>query len=338
MTKKSAILLLNVGSPASPQVKDVRQYLRRFLYDPHVIDIPALPRWFLVNCIIAPFRAPKSAKLYKHLWTQNGAPLVYYAYQVQNKLQNELNNQADVFIGMSYGDPLIQKTLKAIKKAGYSKLIVLPMFPQYASSSSGAAIDAVTSEVNKWDISPDVQIIPQFYNHPAFIKAFVQHIKNYNPQTYNHIIFSYHGLPMSHLKKMCTSNDINNCDCEISTPTDTNNACYKAACYETTRLIASELNLNNNVYSVGFQSRLNQKWILPFTDKLITSHARRGNKKLLIIAPSFVADCLETTIEIGFEYKKLFQQAGGQQLQLVESLNDSPEWIQALKEIILPYF
>ncbi|MDR1054240.1 MAG: ferrochelatase [Prevotellaceae bacterium] len=334
MSTKTAILLVNVGSPNSPQTKDVRRYLKQFLYNKRVIGVPKFPRWFLANYIIAPFRAPKSAKLYKQLWTANGAPLVHYTQLVNEKLQAELEKKADVFVGMNYGKPFIRETLQIVRQVGYAKLIVLPMFPQYASSSSGATIETVMSLVKQWTVIPEIHIVNQFYNHPLFIKAFADRIKSSHPEDYEHIIFSYHGLPVSHLQQTCAIPDYTECNCE-HTDSQNNNTCYRFACYQTTRLLANELNLDKSTYSVGFQSRMSQGWIQPFTNKLLIAKARQGVKKILAVSPSFVTDCLETTIEIGFEYRKLFQEYGGQKLDLVESLNDSPLWINALKNILM---
>ena len=332
MPNTTALLLINVGSPDSPKKKDVRSYLKRFLYDRRVINAPKLQRWFLVNCIIAPLRASKSAKLYKQLWSNNGFPLARYAQLVKGDLQNLLSNHADIFIGMNYGEPFVNKTLDIIKQNGYTKLIVLPLFPQYASSTTGVAIDKVMKAIREWHVIPELRIINKFYNHPLFIKAFVERIKEYDISEYDHILFSYHGLPTEHLQKMCSVSNTTECSCEQSFPPG-NNMCYKAACYETTRLIAAELGLDKNSYSVGFQSHMSKNWMQPFSNKLVVAKARQGVKKLLVIAPSFVANCLETTIEIAYDYKKLFQQYGGKQLDLVESLNNSPIWIDALVSI-----
>lgn len=330
----TAIILINVGSPKSTSTKDVRQYLRQFLNNPRVIDMACLPRWLLVNLIIAPFRAPKSAKLYKQIWFNNSFPLLHYAQRVKNMLQDELANSADVFIGMNYGQYPLNETLNVIQHKHYDHLIIVPLFPQYASSSTGAAIEAALHVIKSWTVMPEIKVINQFYRHPLFIKAFTEKIKVYQPDKFDHIIFTYHGLPLSHLQHMCTSTDCTTCGCEQHLPSDKHTTCYKAACYETTRLIANQLSLQANQYSVGFQSRLSKKWMQPFTDKIIMAKARQGIKNILVVAPSFVADCLETTVEIGFEYRKLFQEHGGQNLQLVDSLNDSPDWIAALKSII----
>ena len=295
--------------------------------------MPAVSRYLLVNGIIAPFRAPKSEKLYRQLWTSNGAPLVYYAQRIKDELQTVFADKADVYMGMSFGQPLLGSVLKTIREKNYTRLIVLPLFPQYASSSSGVAIAEVLNTLKKWTVIPELKIINQFYNNEWFIKAFANRISKYNLGDYEHIIFSFHGLPVKHLEQMCKSKNIDNCECQLHSQAG-NSLCYKDACYETARLLANELGLVNSRYSVSFQSRLSKNWIQPFTDKLIVAQARKGVKNILVVAPSFIADCLETTIEIGYEYRKLFQEHGGKKLQLVESLNDSPNWILALEKII----
>ena len=330
---KKAILLVNTGSPDSPKTKDVRCYLRRFLYNRRVINMPNIKRWILVNMVIAAFRAPKSAKLYKQLHTKNGFPLVYYGNSIKEKLQDIYKDNSDVYVAMSFGKPSIKNVLDIIKQNNYQHLTVLPLFPQYASSSTGVVIEEFMDIVKKWTLIPQITIINSFYNNPLFIKAFAKRIKEYKPDDYDHVLFSYHGLPMSHIQQACSSKNPCECECE-HTLSQQNPYCYKAACYETTRLIAQAAGLHEKDYSVGFQSRMDKNWLQPYTDKLIVAKARQGAKKLLVVAPSFIADCLETTIEIGFEYKKLFQEAGGHTLTLVESLNDSNEWIVALKDII----
>lgn len=335
-TKKTAVLLINVGTPDEPTVKAVRRYLFEFLNDRRVIDIPLIAQKILVNLIIVPFRAPKSTKLYQRLWTEKGSPLLYISENVQEKLQEKLADKALVFMAMRYGNPSMGKALSSIKKGNFDRVVVLPMFPQYASSSNGTAIQAVTDEIRKWNTIPEIHIINQFYDHPAFLNAFSERIQSYHPENYNHIIFTYHGLPNRHIEKNHPEESIKTCNCETSLP-EFGKFCYKATCYQTTRELVKRLGLQKEQYSVSFQSRLSNNWMTPFTDKNMINRAKQGIKKLLVVAPAFVADCLETTVEIGWEYKELFIANGGEELQMVESLNDSPVWIDALDEILKPY-
>jgi len=335
--KKTAILLINVGTPDEPTVKAVRRYLSEFLNDRRVIDIPLVLQKILVNLIIVPFRAPKSTKLYQRLWTEKGSPLLYYSEKVQEELQKKLDAKAEVFMAMRYGNPSIGKALAAIKKGNFDRIVVFPMFPQYASSTNGTAIQAVMDQIRRWNTLPEINAVNQFYDHPAFLDAFTARIQTYQPENYDHVIFSYHGLPNRHLEKNHPEESINTCNCETVLP-EFGKFCYKATCYQTTRELVKRLGLKNGQYSVSFQSRLSNNWMTPFTDKNLISRAKQGNKNVLVVAPAFVADCLETTVEIGWEYKELFAENGGENLQLVESLNDSPQWISAMEEILQPYF
>jgi len=341
MKLKTAVLLINLGTPDSPAVKDVRKYLFEFLNDPRVIDIPAIARSILVNLIIVPFRAPKSAKIYEELWTNNGlpdgrkgSPILYYGKSVQEKLQNVLGDNYDVYLAMRYKNPSIDFALSEIYKNNYEKIIVIPLFPQYASASTGSVIDKVMTIMKKWWVIPDIKFISQYYDNVGFINTIVERAKKYNIEKYDHVLFSYHGLPVRQVDKVYKDGTLcesHNCENEIN---ETNKFCYKATCYATTRLIVQKLGLPVEKYTVCFQSRLDKKWLEPFTDKVIIEQAKKGAKKLLVFSPAFVADCLETLIEIGVEYQKLFEEHGGEKVQLVESLNDHPMWVETLKEIV----
>lgn len=342
MNLKTAVLLINLGTPDSPSVKDVRKYLFEFLNDPRVIDIPALARFLLVNLIIVPFRAPESAKVYQELWTHNGlpngikgSPILYYGKSVQEKLQKALGSKYDVHLAMRYKNPSIDDVLTEIYKKNYKKIVVIPLFPQYASATTGSVIDKVMKIMSKWWVIPVVQFISQFYDNEGYINTVVERSRKYKIEEYDHVLFSYHGLPVRQVDKVYKDGTLceeHNCETEIN---ETNKFCYKATCYATTRLIAQRLNLPKEKYTVCFQSRLDKKWLEPFADKMIIEQARKGAKKLLVFSPAFVADCLETLIEIGVEYQKLFEEHGGEKVQLVESLNDHPMWIETLKELVL---
>jgi ferrochelatase len=330
---KTAVLLINLGTPDSPSVGDVRSYLSQFLNDPRVIDIPWLLRKMLVNLVIVPFRAPKSAKVYQQLWTTNGSPLLYYGNRVRDLLQKELNADYDVHLAMRYKNPSVPDVLEIIRKKHYGRIIVLPLFPQYASASTGSALDEVMRVIRKWWVIPEIRFVSQYYDHPRFIEGFLERGKQYNLNEYDHVLFSYHGLPERQVDKVYEEGLCSDRDCENEI-TEENQFCYKATCYATTRLIAAGLNIPKEKYTVCFQSRLDQKWIKPFSDEVVKECAAKGMKKLLVFSPAFTADCLETVIEIGREYDDLFKEHGGEKVQLVESLNDHPTWIQCLKEIV----
>ncbi len=333
MKANKAVLLINLGTPDSPETGDVRRYLSQFLNDPRVIDIPWLARKLLVNFIIVPFRAPKSAKIYKELWTEKGSPLLYHTENVKQKLQAQLGDDYYVDFAMRYQNPGLPVVLEKLRKMNFKEITLLPMFPQYASSSTGSALEEAMRVIMKWWVIPEVRMVSQYHNNPGFIDAFVERGKQYDVDSYDHVLFSYHGLPERQVDKVYNDGLCNDRDCEHES-TRENQYCYKAVCYETTRLIAEKLGLPKDKYSVGFQSRLDDKWIKPYSDKLVEEYAKKGMKRLLVFSPAFTADCLETTIEIGDEYLEIFQEHGGEHLQLVESLNDSDKWVSTLKSIV----
>lgn len=332
--EQSAVILVNVGTPDSPSVTDVRRYLSQFLNDRRVIDLPWLLQKALVNLIIVPFRAPKSAKLYEQLWTKNGSPLLYYSVQVAAKLQLRMGEGYHVYNAMRYGNPSLESVLKEIEYLKYRKIVVLPLFPQYASATTGSVFQFVLAQISRWNVIPELQLINHFHNHPAFIEAFAASAAQYEATDWDHVIFSFHGLPLRQLNKVHPGGvACNECLCKTHT-IEAGRFCYQAACYETARLIAHKAGFSAKDYSVSFQSRLTKDWMSPFTDEVLVQKAQAGLKKILIFAPSFVADCLETTIEIEKEYSLLFRKHGGEHLQLVESLNDHDEWIEGLVQIL----
>lgn len=332
---KNAVLLVNLGTPDSPKVKDVRKYLFEFLNDDRVIDIPSLLRFLLVNFIIVPFRAPNSAKLYKELWRDDGSPLLSYSISLKDKLQNTLDNDFDVYLGMRYQNPSLKDVLSKIKEKNYTRLVVLPLFPQYSSATTGSVYQKVMEIIKSWWVIPEVIFINEFYDNEGFISAFVEVGKKYPLNEYDHILFSYHGLPNRQVDKSHPDRrSCKSCECEISYKPEFK-YCYKASCYQTTRLLAKSLQIPEDKYTVCFQSRLDKEWLEPFSDEVLINLAQNGAKKVLVFSPAFVADCLETLIEIGYEYQKIFSENGGRTVQLVESLNDHPLWIEALKNIIL---
>lgn len=332
---KRCVLLINLGTPDSPSVKNVRKYLSEFLNDPRVIDINPIARFFLVNFIIVPFRAPKSAKIYQQLWTKDGSPILIYGESVQKKLQASLGDDFDVELAMRYQNPNLEKVCARMEKKGYNKIIIIPLFPQYASASTGSAVEKAMELISKWWVIPEIKIISQFYDDEDYLNCVIEQSKKYKLSEYDHILFSYHGLPVRQVDKVYSDGkpcSDHKCEEEIN---DDNHSCYKATCYATTRLLAQKLNLPQEKYTVCFQSRLDKDWLEPFSDKVVEEWAKKGAKKLLVFSPAFVADCLETTVEIGVEYQKLFEDNGGEKIQLVESLNDHPMWIETLKKFVL---
>lgn len=334
MKNKTAVLLINLGTPDSPSVSDVRSYLSQFLNDPRVIDIPWFFRKILVNLIIVPFRAPKSAKVYQKVWTEKGSPLLYHSENARDLLQKELGESHDVYLAMRYKNPSIPGVLEKIRRMNYPRIVVLPMFPQYASATTGSAHEEVMRVIKTWWVIPEIRFISQYYAHPLYIDGFIDRARKYNLAEYEHVLFSYHGLPERQVDKVY-DNDLcanHNCETEI---TEENKFCYKATCYATTRLLAGKLGIPEEKYTVCFQSRLDKKWLTPFSDTVVEDCARKGMKKILVFSPAFTADCLETIIEIGEEYQELFHNLGGEKVQLVESLNDHPSWIGCMKDLVL---
>ena len=304
--------------------------------DGRVIDIPYLQRWLLVNLIIAPFRSPQSAKGYEQLWTKDGSPLKVYGFQVADLVQKALGPDYQVVFGMRYQNPSLKSALEQFKDKGLKELIVIPMYPQYASASTGSTHEKLMDEIKSWEVIPTIKVISQFFSHPLFIKAFADLGKKYLAEAkYDHVLFSYHGLPERQILKASSDNYCRLGDC-CNTYHSKNQYCYRAQCFATTRLLVKELGLTDNQHTVCFQSRLGKEpWIKPYTDEVITDLAKRRIKHVLVFSPAFVADCLETTVEIGMEYQHLFKSLGGERWQLVESLNTSPTWIECLKELVL---
>lgn len=336
MRSKTAVLLLNVGSPVNPGTSGVRKFLSEFLNDRRVIDIPWLYRKILVNIIIVPFRTHRSAKLYKRLWKENGSPLILHGISLQKKLQKKLGEDYIVEFASNYQQPNIKMAVAKVCSMNVSRIVAFPLFPQYASSTTGSAIEKLFTSLSSENTIPSVTTIQQYYNHPAYIEAMISNIREYDYQGFDHIILSYHGLPVSQVNKSHNgiSCDHFNCTREV---TENNIYCYHSACYATSRHLATKLNLDEKGYTVSFQSRISKNWLTPFTDEIITKLAKEGKKRLLIICPSFTADCLETIIEVGEGYKEQFLLNGGTELILVKSLNDSTYWVDAIAEMINDY-
>lgn len=334
MEKKTGVLLINLGTPDSPSVGHVRSYLSQFLNDPRVIDIPWLSRKMLVNFIIVPFRAPKSAVVYKKLWTDNGSPLLYYSEEARRLLQQSLGSGYEVHLAMRYKNPSIPSVLEDMRRKNYDDIVVVTMFPQYASASTGSALEEVMAVVKKWWVIPEIRFVSQYFDHPTYIDAFVARGRQYNLEAYDHVIFSYHGLPERQVDKVHEKGTCADYDCENQLTAE-NKYCYRATCYATTRRIAAKLQIPREKYTVSFQSRLNNKWLMPFSDQVVAECGKKGMKNILVFSPAFTADCLETIIEIGEEYQDIFKANGGEKVQLVESLNDHPLWVQCLRELVL---
>jgi ferrochelatase len=354
---KKGVLLVNLGSPDSPSIKDVRKYLSEFLNDPLVIDIHPIARFFLVNFIIVPFRAKKSAKLYEHIWTKEGSPLITHSIRQKELLQQRLTpspspggegNEYVVELGMRYQSPSIESAFKKLMDQKVDSIIAVPLYPHWASSSTESTVVEIKRIAKKFSYT-NFKIIEKFYDNENYLNALVDVAEKYLPAPQSHIpitpfkggqtaeydfyVFSYHGLPERQITKIypdhCAVNDA--CCAAIS---EKNKLCYRAACYYTTRQLVKRLSIPEGKYITSFQSRLDDKWLKPYSDKVIEQLAKEGKKKILAFSPAFVADCLETIYEIGIEYNELFRKQGGEKIQLVESLNENAKWIECLAALV----
>lgn len=328
---KTGILLVNLGTPDAPSRGAVYRYLKQFLLDPRVIDYPWLPRNLLVRGIIAPFRSGSSAKLYKQLWTEEGSPLKVYGEQVRDMVQEQMGADFAVELAMRYQSPSIEYGIDNLMAKQVTDIIVFPMFPQYASATTGSVHDEVMRILRKKQVIPNVKLINSYHDLDAMIDIFVDNARQFDLDSYDHIIFSYHGLPQRQLRK---ADDCNHClqsaDC-CQSISSKNQFCYSAQCHGTTQAIVAKLGLSSERYTTAFQSRLGpEAWAQPYTSKIIEAQAEKGAKRLLVFSPAFVADCLETIIEIGYEYQEEFEEMGGEKVDLVPSLNADPRWVDAI--------
>ena len=330
---KRALLIVNLGTPNKPTYFSVFKYLRQFLMDGRVININPILRFLLVNLIICPTRSFSSTKIYKKVWNdETGSPLLHNTKKLAEKIQSKLPEYI-VEYAMRYQSPSIEKALNKLLIQNPDEIIILPLFPHYAAATTGSVYEEVSRILSKKWVVPKIKFINQFYDNDKFIDAWVEKAKKFDINSYDKIIFSYHGIPKSHVDNVYESSVCNDHDCEKKI-TEDNKFCYKATTHETTKLIASRLNINPENYLVTYQSRLTNNWLSPFTDDVLQSLANEGSKNILVFSPSFTADCLETIIEIGDEYNELFISSGGQKLDYVESLNYSDLWSDAIISII----
>lgn len=341
MTKfgKKGVLMVNLGTPDSPNRKDVRRYLTQFLMDARVIDYPFLVRSLLVKGVIAPFRSGSSSKLYKELWTEKGSPLKVYGERLSESVRKQLGEEYVVELAMRYQNPSMESALRKLLQAQVSEIIVLPLFPQYASATTGSVHEEVMRLLVKEESIPNVKLINSYYDYAPMIEVFVENAKQFNLEEYDHILFSYHGLPQRQLRKAdaCGNYCLKQENC-CRTISAVNQFCYSAQCHATTQAIVNKLDLKEEQYTTCFQSRLGpEKWAQPYTSKIIEEQSKKGAKRLLVFSPAFVADCLETIIEIGTEYQEEFEEMGGEHVDLVPSLNDNPKWISAVADLIKTY-
>jgi ferrochelatase len=332
----AGLLLINLGTPRSPEPRDVRRYLREFLSDPRVLDIAAWKRWFVLNLIILPLRPRRSGEAYAKIWTERGSPLLVHLRDLAAKVQERLGSAARVEIGMRYGEPSIAEALARLREAGADRVVVFPLYPQYSSAATGSSLERVFREAAGLWNAPALHVVPPFHDHPRFLDCCAEaarpHLREVDPEI---VFFSFHGLPVRQIRK----SDPTGRHC-LGTPdccariAAANRNCYRAQCFATARLLAERLGVPRDQWEVCFQSRLGRDpWIRPYTDERLAEHARRGVKRAVILSPAFVADCLETLEELGIRASESWGAHGGEVLRLVPSLNATDVWADAVVAI-----
>jgi len=333
---KKAVLLANLGSPDSTEVKDVRTYLSEFLMDERVIDIPYFVRTVLVKGIIVPFRAPKSAIKYKTIWTENGSPLIHTSKQVQQKLTTALG--IPVELCMRYANPTPGYALDKLKRENpdLEEVVLVPLYPHYAMSSYETAVEHVKLTYSNGNYPFGLKIVPPFYNHPGYIESLVNSIKPHLQKEFDHLLFSYHGIPKRHvLKTDCTgSHCFSSANC-CSIASAAHDVCYRHQIIETTHLVSERLGLPKEKFSFSFQSRLGtDAWLQPYSVEQFKKFPQQGIKKLIVVCPAFVSDCLETLEEIQVEGQEDFMKAGGVAYSVIPCLNEREDWIKTLVNLV----
>jgi ferrochelatase len=334
--KRTGILIVNLGTPDAPTRSAVYRYLKEFLTDRRVITEPWLKRQLLVRGIIAPFRSGPSSKIYQQVWTEDGSPLKIYGYNLVEKLASRFNDEVHVELAMRYQQPSIETALQKLLQANVDRIVIFPLFPQYASATTGSIYEKVMKILEKeWTI-PELHFIQSYPTNKEMIRLFAENGReHFELEDYDHFLFSFHGLPVSQIYdadryNYCRADGI--CCKELN---QKNKFCYSAQSYATAQSIADVLNLSEEDYTVCFQSRLGRaEWLQPYTSDVLETRYEKGDRKILTFCPAFVADCLETTIEIGVEYEEEFTEMGGETLDLVPSLNDKDEWADAIVNII----
>ncbi len=334
MTKKG-VLLVNLGSPDSPNPKDVKKYLGEFLMDERVIDVPLWARTLLVKGIVLNTRPKASAKAYQKIWWEEGSPLIVLSERLQDKLKTEVD--FPVALAMRYGSMTIKKGLQELADQGVDEVFLIPLYPQFAMATTETIL--VLAEEVRQAHFPKMNIsnLPPFYNVPEYIDVLANSIKTHlEGKTYEHLLFSYHGVPERHIRKSditkshCTPSDKVDCFC-CKTPSPAHEFCYKHQCKEVTRLVGEKLNLEEGSFSTSFQSRLGfDPWLQPYTDRTIERLGKEGVKNMAIVTPAFVSDCLETLEEIAMEGEEIFHEMGGKGFTTIPCLNDNDDWVALL--------
>lgn len=335
-TGRKAIILMNLGSPDSTQTKDVARYLREFLMDERVIDIPYLARLLLIKGIIVPFRAPKSAHAYESIWTKDGSPLIVLTKQLQAAVKPQFDMPVE--IAMRYGNPTPQTAYENILKQApdVEEVILFPLYPHYAMSSYETAVEYMKEVHQKEEYKFSLSVIEPFYNDDEYINALAQSIKPFTDEPFDKILFSFHGIPERHVKKTDPTHEhclkVKDC-CHVASPAHA--FCYRHQTLTTAELVSQQLNLSKEKWEQTFQSRLGRdQWLLPYTALRLTELPKEGIKKLLVVCPAFISDCLETLEEMAIEGQDIFLAAGGESFMAIPCLNVNPLWINALVSLV----
>lgn len=336
MNQRVGLLLVNLGTPDAPRPREVRRYLREFLSDPRVLDVPALQRFLVLELLILPRRPRASAAAYQKVWGPQGSPLLYHGRALVEKVQARVGAPVQVELAMRYGNPSIESALDSFERAGVSRLVVFPLYPQYSSAATGSSIDRVMAlAAQRWN-TPYLQVIPPFYDHPAYLDARAEVSEPFFLEPLPERVFmSFHGLPERQVRRSDPSGShcLARPDCceRIGT---VNQYCYRAHCYASARLLAERLQIPMEKVIVCFQSRLGRTpWLRPYTDEVLAAEARNGVRHAAILSPAFVADCLETIEELGIRGVEIWKQNGGDTLTLVPAVNSSDRFADAVIEI-----
>ncbi|MBT7655773.1 MAG: ferrochelatase [Flavobacteriales bacterium] len=325
------VLLVNLGSPESPDPKDVKVYLDEFLMDERVIDLPSFLRTLLVRGIILNTRPKKSAKAYKKIWWKEGSPLIVLSKRLLQKMEAKV--QLPLALGMRYGNPSIQSGLQELADKGVTEVLLVPLYPQFAMATTETILVLAESLRQKHFPQMEFTTLPPFYKHPDYIRVLSQSIEeSLKGKEWEHLLFSYHGVPERHIRKSDSTKSHCKIDgqcCQTASPA--HQFCYRHQCFETTRLVAEYLELKSDSYSTSFQSRLGlDPWLQPYTDKTVAKMAQSGVKNMAIVTPAFVSDCLETLEEIGMEAVEDFEEKGGDHLHVIPCINDREDWVNVM--------
>jgi len=334
--ERVGLLLVNLGTPASPDPADVRPYLRQFLWDERVLDIPAWKRWLVLNLFVLPFRPRASGEAYAKIWTDRGSPLLSYGRDLTERVRRLVPDGVEVELAMRYGEPSTPAALDRLRARGIDRIVVFPLYPQYSSAANGSSLEEIFRWAARlWNV-PSLHVVPPFWSHPAFLDACAEVARPFLDRArHEKVFFSFHGLPERHVRKSDDTGrhclEVPDCCASI---VEANRNCYRAQCFDTARLLADRLGIPDEQRSVCFQSRLGRDpWIRPYTDEVLAEQARAGCRRAAILSPAFVTDCLETVEELGIRGVETWEQAGGEELTLVPCLNADDAWARGLVAI-----